>query len=55
MKKEKDVKTTRLELRISPKDKELIRHYAAVKGMGMSEAVLELCKRVFSEELKQMK
>ena len=55
MRKEKETKTTKLELRLSPKDKELIRHYAAVKGIGMSEAVLSLCVRVFSQELKQMK
>ena len=52
---QKETKTAKLEMRLTPEEKELIRHYAAVKGIGMSEAVLSLCVRVFSQELKEMK
>ena len=48
MKKEKETKTAKLEMRLTPGEKELIRKYAAVHNMGMSEAVLSLCVRVFS-------
>lgn len=46
----KEVKNTKIEIRLTPTEKEQIREYAAKHDMSMSEAVLSLCQRIFSQE-----
>ena len=46
----KEVKNTRLEIRLTPTEKEQIRDYAEKHDMSMSEAVLSLCQRIFNQE-----
>lgn len=46
----KEVKNTKIEIRLTPTEKEQIRAYADKHGISMSEAVLGLCQRIFSQE-----
>lgn len=43
----KEVKNTKIEIRLTPTEKEAIRAYAAKHEMTMSEAVLFLCREIF--------
>lgn len=50
---EKEVKNTKIEIRLTPTEKQQIRDYAAKHGLSMSEAVLGLCQRVFAIESEE--
>lgn len=50
MKKEKEIKTTRLEMRLTPTEKEQLRAYAEKHEMTMSEAVMYLCREIFESK-----
>lgn len=47
---EKEVKNTKIEIRLTPTEKECIRNYAKRHGMSMSEAVLSFCSCIFSKK-----
>ena len=47
MKDEKDLKTTRIEVRVTPEEKELLRAYAEERHLTMSEAIRWLCEEIF--------
>lgn len=46
----KDGKTTRIEIRVTPREKELFKEYAEKHNLTMSEAVRMLCQEIFKEE-----
>jgi hypothetical protein len=49
----RDVKNTRLEIRLTPAEKEQFKAYAEKHDMTMSEAVLSICQRVFALEKEE--
>ena len=44
---DKEIKNTKIEIRLTPTEKESIREYAAKHEMTMSEAILTLCREIF--------
>ena len=44
----KENKTARLELRLTPKEKEKIMEYAAAMGISASEVIRDLCFKIFN-------
>lgn len=46
----KEVKNTKIEIRLTPTEKQQIRDYAEKHNISMSEAVLSLCQRIFAKE-----
>lgn len=43
----KETRTARLELRLTPTEKEMFKEYAESRGLSMCEAVRLLCNEVF--------
>lgn len=43
----KETKNTKIEIRLTPTEKEAIREYAAKHQITMSEAILKLCSEIF--------
>ena len=43
----KEVKTTRLEIRLTPREKELIKAYAEAQGKKMSQVFIDRCYDIF--------
>lgn len=50
MKDEMDVKSCNMKIRISPREKENLERYAAKHNITMSEAIRQLCYKVFYPE-----
>lgn len=48
MKNEKEIKTTRIEIRLTQTEKEALRAYAAKRHLTMSEAIKWLCEEIFN-------
>lgn len=48
----KEIKDCRLEFRLTQKEKEQIREYAERHGMSMSEAIRDICIKIFDKEEK---
>lgn len=48
----KDNKTSRVELRLTPTEKDRLKQYAEKHGLTMSEAIRSICFRVFQQEDK---
>ena len=48
----KETKTTRLEIRLTPEEKEKIKAYAAEHNKTISAVVRELCQMIFESEGK---
>lgn len=46
----KEVKNTKIEIRLTPTEKEAIRAYAEKRSITMSEAVLMLCSEIFERK-----
>ena len=49
MKDERDVKSCNMKIRISPKEKEALEKYATKHSITMSEAIRQLCFKIFYE------
>ena len=48
----KENKTARLELRLTPEEKEQIKEYAEKRDMSASEFIRWACQRIFNQEEK---
>lgn len=46
----KETKTTKLEVRLTPEEKQKLIDYAAARKITMSEAIRQLCKKIFQQE-----
>ena len=46
----KDIKTTKVEIRLTAEEKEKLREYAEKRHLTMSEAIRWLCEEIFQEE-----
>ena len=46
----KEVKDCRLEFRLTQTEKEQIKEYAERHGMSMSEAIRDICIKIFNKE-----
>lgn len=45
----KEAKTAKFEIRLTPEEKESLVEYAASRGITMSEAIRNLCEKIFSQ------
>lgn len=52
MNEEKIIKTTRIEVRLTQQEKELLREYADERHLTMSEAIRWLCEDIFNPKAK---
>ena len=48
-----EIRECNLKIRVTPKEKEQIRAYAEKHNLTMSEAIRQLCYKIFSQEEKQ--
>ena len=46
----KDIKTTKVEIRLTAEEKEKLREYAEKRHLTMSEAIRWLCEEIFQKE-----
>lgn len=46
--KEKELKTTRIEIRVTPEEKELIKAYAEKRHLTISDVIRILCEEIFN-------
>lgn len=45
--REKEIKTSKIEIRLTPEEKEMLRTYAEKRHLTMSEAIRWLCEEIF--------
>ena len=45
----KETKTVRMEIRLTPTEKQIIQERAKAKGITLSQMIRELCEEIFKE------